>query len=128
MSKLIVVLFMLAFSRAIGAADGNYLLSHCIYTVNYLDTKDAALITEHSYSIPYCAGFIESSRETLSQIRIIIDDDRFNACIPAEVTNAQLTRTVVSYLKKRPDILHKSAGLVSMLALMEAFPCTKNEK
>lgn len=131
MKKSIALFLVLTFSQCVNAesmgVDGNHLLNQCKHYINFLDTGDTEKIKEHPYSVPYCQGFIDSSREVVSQMRIFVDDDRFKACIPIEIPNDQIARVVVSYLKQKPDLLHKSAGLISMMALINAYPCAKKQ-
>ncbi len=46
-----------------------------------------------------------------------------NVCVPDEVTVGQITKVVVKYLKDHPEKLHLGAGLLTMTALKDAFPC-----
>ena len=44
-------------------------------------------------------------------------------CIPRGVANSQATSIVIKYLRENPSSRHKSASLLVVLAISEAFPC-----
>ena len=48
-------------------------------------------------------------------------------CIPQKVTNGQITRVVIKYLKDHPEQLHTSARKLILFALDEGFPCWTRE-
>lgn len=49
-------------------------------------------------------------------------------CVPPGVTNLQHVRVVVSYLERHPQEQHNHLSLLTILAHMEAFPCTPQQQ
>lgn len=54
--------------------------------------------------------------------------DAYNSvlCEPAEVKLDQELEIVKRYLKSHPESWHRSANIIVLTALMEAFPCPKS--
>ena len=51
----------------------------------------------------------------------------YQVCLPT-VSNDQMARVIVKYLRAHPENLHWKAGQLTMLAFLEAFPCKNLQK
>ena len=75
----------------------------------------------HMHGEPFerggAAGFVTG-------VASAIDGDL--ACIPAEVTVAQMRDMVHQTLRTRPDIRHQPAELIVAAVLMDRFPCKES--
>ncbi|MGI2107887.1 Rap1a/Tai family immunity protein [Shewanella frigidimarina] len=105
------------------AVDGSFLLEHCGKYVSYLDSGDEKEISKNIFSISYCQGFIEATRQVSEQMQIFITDEKLKSCIPSSVRNDQLARVLVKSLRENPDWLHKSAGVNAWASFVNAYPC-----
>jgi Rap1a immunity proteins len=47
------------------------------------------------------------------------------ACIPKEITNAQLVRVVVASIEKLPATMHENFSALASAAIVDAWPCSK---
>ena len=45
-------------------------------------------------------------------------------CIPTSVENGQLVRSVLKYIRERPEEAHIPSGVLIVRALRHAFPCS----
>lgn len=49
-------------------------------------------------------------------------------CIPSTVRNSQLVDIVKNYLQANPKERHKNLHVLTVIAVMDAFPCNKKSK
>ncbi len=109
MTRATVVLMGMLLAPPAGAVTtGQELLETC--------SKTAA---EPGFERGFCDGYVRA-----------ISDEMYNypfaglqTCFPANVTNRQLTRISVKYLREHPGLLHLSAYHNVASALLIAFPC-----
>jgi len=70
-----------------------------------------------------CLGYITGLSDT-HEAFVALGLTSKQWCWPPEgVTNKQMARTVFRYLQDNPEILDRSAALLSTVALFEAYPC-----
>ena len=101
-------------------ADGNELLQQCSEVVKIMDGKT----TDDQFGAGYCIGLIDGVRTTLSAVREISGNEAvIDTCIPENVNNGQAIRVVLAYLRANPEKLHFDEGVLTIVALQEAFPC-----
>ncbi|MBA2410547.1 MAG: hypothetical protein H0V62_12575 [Gammaproteobacteria bacterium] len=96
---------------------GNDLLEACAEARN----PDAGLSFDDvgsAYCLGYLHGYIDRERITIKGFR-----HTPLICLPAGVTNGQLTLVLLNYMQDHPDVLHWGADLVTMNALLAAFSC-----
>ena len=100
--------------------DGNDLLEQCELADKGLQTS----LIPIGYCIGRITGVIDSWLIRNGQI-----GSPFSVfCIPEGVTNDQLKKIVVKYLREHPETLHTyDVGLI-VLATTEAFPCNTDGK
>jgi hypothetical protein len=104
--------------------DGNELLSKCEAAERWVTHQGT---DDDPANGSYCLGFIDGVMllATDTTVRLVDSDHRSSLpCAPAEgLTTGQAMRVVLKYLNSHPETLHKSAQLLVVLALREAFPC-----
>jgi hypothetical protein len=107
----------------VAVADGNRLLSECLDTEQYMDTKKM----HNAPAISRCLGLLQGVRNTM----IILDsglDPSLRVCWPKEgINNGQAVRIVLHYLKANPEQLHKDEVLLAMIAFRSAYPCNSSK-
>jgi hypothetical protein len=81
--------------------DGNELIGRCT------DKYD-------SFNSGYCRGLVIGIEYTAGSDTV---------CTPYGVTNGQLIRIVLKYLKDHPELLHRDDTSLIHEALQKAFPC-----
>lgn len=97
--------------------DGNELLTQCQHFINAVEDKKF-----DEFKAGVCVGTIKGVDTT---VWFLSDDLRKTAqfCTPRDVTNGQLVRIVVKWLKDHPKALHENRTGLIWLALKDAFPC-----
>lgn len=78
---------------------------------------------DEAFSVGVCMGNIEAIRFTLDTIDSL--QTTLGTCIPNEVTNGQIRRVIVKFLKENPEMLHEHGTFLILLALQKAFPCSR---
>ena len=100
-------------------ADGNRLLEQCTNAVNY---ADGARKIDYE-KLGFCLGFMQGLTNMNQLYEVSLDRKNVLFCTPREVTNGQLARVVVKYLKEHPEDLHLHEATLAIAAFVEAFPC-----
>jgi hypothetical protein len=112
----LALLGVLASPRPAAAVDGNQLLASCgmgdagglactYYVVGWRDAFAIATVAAYG---------LKSATEQNLKMRI---------CIPDGVTNGQLEKVVLKYLRDNPATLHIASAYLTAAAIQEAFPC-----
>jgi len=98
--------------------DGNYMLKACAAHLALVEDRDADFLWSElgGYSAGFCSGFVHGSGEAHKNL-----DPK--VCTPDSVTNGQMIRVYMTYLKWNPELLHKDAGELLHWALLEFFAC-----
>ena len=100
--------------------DGNELLGQCQHFIRLVDGGTAR--SDEHYDAGTCGGFVQGVNSSVFFYSEVLEkDDKF--CVPDSVTNGQLVRIVVKYLKDNPKILNKDRTTLVWLALKDAYPC-----
>lgn len=100
------------------AWDGNELLGQCQQLIKLMDGEKGSNLLD----VGICGGFVEGVASTVSFYgEDLKKEDKF--CTPGNVTNSQLVRIVVKYLKENPKLLNKGRTGLVWSALMDAYPC-----
>lgn len=98
--------------------DGNELLGQC---QQYLKLADS----EPNYDridVGICAGLVEGVNSMVYFYSDLLKkDDKY--CMPGNVTNGQMVRILVKYLKDNPKLLNKSNTVLMWSAFKDAYPC-----
>ena len=112
----LALLGVLASPRPAAAATGNELLKSC-------DSSDIGNIACLYYIIGWRDAFFVATLHRYGVQPNHGRNPKMGICIPNEVTNGQLQRVVVKYLRAHPEKLHGRSMFTTGRAMMEAFPC-----
>lgn len=85
-----------------------------------MTTKDLITIAKDN---GLCSGFITGVSDEAMIYPIYNLTLKNYPCIPPEVHSDQLVSVVKKYLEDNPAKLHLPAGMLTIHALIEAFPC-----
>ncbi|VVO61274.1 hypothetical protein PS862_00830 [Pseudomonas fluorescens] len=100
--------------------DGNELLGQCQIYIKLVDGGTAR--NDAHYDAGECGGFVLGvARSTALYGEFIPIKLKF--CTPDTVTNSQLVRIVVKYLKDNPKTLSDNRTVLVWRALLDAYPC-----
>lgn len=98
--------------------DGNELLGQCQQYIKLADSEP----NYDRIDVGMCAGFVEGVN---SMVYFYSDElkkeDKY--CMPGSVTNGQMVRILVKYLKDNPKLLNKSNTVLVWSAFKDAYPC-----
>jgi hypothetical protein len=98
--------------------DGNELLGQCQEYIKAADKEKNYSV----YDVAMCAGYTQG---VVNAVYFYSDtlkkDEKF--CMPETVTNGQVVRIVVKYLKDNPKDLNEGRMSLVWSALMDAYPC-----
>ena len=98
--------------------DGNRLLQYC--TMEPKKDADRNAMYRQGMDFGVCSGFIAGIQDA-AQVTGAVSGIR--ACLPPDVTLIQSKAVVIEYLEANPGKRHHSAAALTMIALIEAFPC-----
>ncbi|PMZ76949.1 Rap1a/Tai family immunity protein [Pseudomonas sp. FW305-70] len=119
----VAVVGMLGSGAVIAATpryDGNELLGQCQQYIRAADGEASF----NQVDAGVCAGYVQGVESTVG----FYSDDLANDakfCVPNGVTNGQLVRIVVKYLKDNPKQLNLTRTGLVWSALKDAYPCNK---
>lgn len=120
-------LFLACIALSTGTAHAQTALemeSKCRKLANTQTAEDGRIVMPPDRDSSECwAAFM-----TLQQLAVIAYDNGrryLNVCAPAESTRLQYIKLFTNYASKHPEHLHRSFGLVALMALHEAFPCDR---
>jgi hypothetical protein len=66
-----------------------------------------------------CVGFVVGVLETLRSVNL--------SCIPKDISNAQLVRTVLNEIENHPERMRQDFGVSVRAAMMKWWPCRKKK-
>jgi hypothetical protein len=122
MKRTLIALLLLGSGSAWGQMDGNFILQDCGNIVKQQDggaELDTLAMTKGLFCVGYVAGLNDAFRmaPTLSRSQPFY-------CPPERgISNDQVVRIVVKYLRDNPAQIHESARGSVLIALSRAFPC-----
>ena len=85
-------------------------------------------VSESDFNEIMCYGYIIGIADVVSVMAQMAESKRVwrpDVCFPdiPSISDAQLKRVVVKYLKKHPEKAHNKAVILVIGAIEEAFPC-----
>ena len=102
---------------------GGYLVALCKTYLDLVDKEADALQNmgraEPARLAGVCVGFIVGVLETLRSVNL--------ACIPKDVGNVQLVRTVLQDIEDHPERMRQDFGVSVRAAMMKSWPCRKKK-
>lgn len=119
--KWIFVLIFFKISTGMAIVDGNILFQDCNNAIKVFDNNNYATnyyqSNEQFTQTGICLGFVSASTD----IYIITN----TICVPNNSTYEQYIRVVKKFLDNNPDKLSQPAANLTLMALIQAFPCKK---
>jgi Rap1a immunity proteins len=108
---------------AVAADDGNELLAQCQFAERYSDTGDL----KNPVAVASCFALLKGIHETMQFLSVFMEKPNdFKSCFPPEsISNVQAMRIVLKFLRATPERLHDPKTVLAILALQQAFPCSK---
>jgi Rap1a immunity proteins len=79
--------------------------------------------TGSDFAMGVCVGIVEGTIYEMSAWQLTTCPAF--ACLPKEITIEQAVRVVVAYIEARPERMHEQFTLLANLALVTAWPCSK---
>lgn len=121
--RLLIIFAALAFVNAqLGAetnstTDGNHMLSMCehVFDRNLSDLEAA--------NSSVCLVFVHASYYTALLVRDFAQTSKLNFCGKPGLTNGQLARIFVRWLRAHPERLNEPAAFLAYEAWESAYPC-----
>ena len=106
---------LLASSNSHAFITGNNLVEYCDDYEQY--EQDGG-----SFRGGYCYGFVGGITQTL---HVSDKSDKNKICASENVTQKQVVSIVRKYMEEHPEMLHKRADMLVIIALRIAFPCSE---
>jgi len=121
---LLLVVASLFIASPVMANDGNDLLNKCGEVIKLINKEDASSVS--FTKAEHCYGLLIGTVETHELLSKHNNSENF-FCLSSGVTNNQAIMVIVKYLKEHPEILHRSASTLILLALQKKFPCPEHQ-
>ena len=104
---------------------GNQLLTKCEHAERALSAPGGAPSGANLSDAYQCVAFIAGAFEGASYSWILAGQVQGARafCIPGAIPDIQLIRVTLSWLRSNPQHLHDPAGVLTIVALRDAFPC-----
>lgn len=105
--------------------DGNSLLTKCSLAVRVFDGEK--LSSADAAEGSFCMGYLLGSHDTDYMVQTLEEHGKItlmkHACVPSNVSTAQIIRVVVKYLRDNPERLNMPAPVLVTDAIRSSFPC-----
>jgi hypothetical protein len=105
--------------------DGSNLLTRCSLAVRVFDGEK--LSSADAVDGSFCMGYISGIHDMDYAVQMLEENEKItlmkHACIPSNVSTAQVMRVVVKYLRDNPERLHMPASVLVTDAIRSSFPC-----
>ena len=105
--------------------DGNQLLKACSASERFTEGTFRNGQWEEDSDFYLCHGYVRATMDTIDAMTAAFNLPQ-RVCIPDAVTQGQIARVYVAFLKAHPKDLQVPGSLLLMNALREAYPCQKN--
>lgn len=117
------ILLLLALGSRLASAqvEGSEILRGCGATVKQAD--GVRVTDREAIESIWCTGYISGITDGLRIAPELLGQRPF-FCMPQKgVSNDQIIRVIVKYLRENPEQLHQSGRSSALVALTKAFPC-----
>lgn len=111
------------------ASDGNALLHSCSLVVK-MANGDSVMSTVDNLNAGSCMGLVRGIMDTMTLWQSVdhggtVDNTAMHGCIPDSIKTIQGAQIVVKYLNDHPERLHVPDTRLVLMAMVDAFPCSK---
>ena len=112
--------------------DGNALLHNCSLVVKMAD-GDSVMSTVDNLNAGVCVGLVRDIMDTMTLWQSVdhggpVDNTAMHGCIPDSIKTIHGARIVVKYLNDHPERLHVPDTRLVLMAMVDAFPCSKEPR
>lgn len=109
-------------------ADGNRLLSSCIKAESAIVEDGFSYYDTDGFDVGYCVAAVRTYRQRIKYVLTLdppgYKSDWLTSCpIPDDVSDPQLVRVLVTWLRDHPENLHLWEAVHLEAAFVSAFPC-----
>jgi Rap1a immunity proteins len=87
--------------------------------------KAPALPPEFHWGI--CLGYVRGVDDGVQTAYDILNETQ-PYCLPSEVTNGQMIRVLIKFIKDHPEKAHSKTRVLEIESFMDAFPCKQPSK
>jgi len=101
--------------------DGNHLLEACSAADRFGEGDYRSGWREDS-AFYLCHGYVRGVMDTLDAM-VIASKLPQGACVPPDITQGQIIRVFVKFLRDHPEDLHLRGNLLFMRAIARSYPC-----
>jgi|SRR5271166_6949664 len=105
--------------------DGNSLLTKRSLAVRAFDGEK--LSSADAVEGSFCMGYLLGSHDTDYMVQTLEEHEKItlmkHACVPSNVSTAQVLRVVLKYLRDNPERLNMPAPVLVTDAIRSSFPC-----
>lgn len=103
---------------------GRILLKNCN---EYLKIEDGGTSPEYIFGAGRCLGLVRGVIDAAAVLKSMAAEKGKSSadifCVPDGISTDQGVRVVIKYLTENPAKLHQRGTILTVSALMEAFPC-----
>ena len=113
-------------------SDGNVLFHNCSLVVKIAD-GDSLMSALDNLNAGECMGLVRGIMDTMTLWQSLdhggpVDNTAIHGCIPDSIKTMQGARIVTKYLKEHPEKLHLPDTRLVLMAMVDAFPCSKESR
>ena len=119
---LFTVLSIFLFASLAHSLNGQELLEYC-NLAEKVDDRVVRVDEDILAKASYCYGFIRGVAGANDAFSLIPSIKAVKHCAPENVTNGQLSRVVLKFLRQHPENLHSTGAALVLAALRNAYPC-----
>ncbi|GJE03134.1 Rap1a/Tai family immunity protein [Methylobacterium isbiliense] len=116
---------MLLAAPPASAVEGGQLVAQCKSLLRSAKARGKALEFRQEPDTVGCFAFMSAVQDLAAVADREGEPPLLGACLPPEGTLLQLIQAVVAYGGTHPAALRESAGVLALLALRDAYPCSK---
>ena len=113
-------------------SDGNALLHNCSLVVKMAD-GDSVTSPIDNLNAGVCMGLVRGIMDTMTLWQSVdhgspVDLTAMHGCIPDSIKTIQGARIVVKYLNDHPERLQVPDTRLVLMAMVDAYPCSKEAR
>lgn len=113
--------------------DGNTLQHNCSLAVKIADGDSVRMSSIDNLNAGVCMGLVRGIMDTMGLWESVdhgglVDNTAMHGCLPNPLKAIQGVRIVLKYLNDHPDRLNAADTRLVLMAIVDAFPCSKENR
>lgn len=113
-------------------SDGDALIHNCSLVVKMANGEEVNSPLDN-LNAGECMGLVRGIMDTMTLWQSVdhggpVDNTAMHGCIPDSIKTIQGARIVVKYLNDHPERLHVPDTRLVLMAMVDAFPCSKEPR